>query len=48
MGDMNLAKKMVDAARESGADFAKFQTWSVKNLKPGPWDSDGRLEIYKS
>ena len=47
MGDMNLAKKMVDAAMESGADFAKFQTWSVKNLKPGPWDSDGRLEIYQ-
>jgi N,N'-diacetyllegionaminate synthase len=47
MGDMDLAKKMIVAAKESGADYAKFQTWSVKNLKPGPWDNDGRLEIYK-
>lgn len=47
MGDMDLAKKMIDAANDSGAQFAKFQTWSVDNLKPGPWDEDGRLEIYK-
>ncbi len=46
MGDMNLAEKMVEAAAHSGADFCKFQTWSEKNLKPGPWDSDGRREIY--
>ena len=25
----------------------QFQTWRVQNLKPGPWDSDGRREIYK-
>ena len=47
MGDMDLAKKMIVAAHTAGADFAKFQTWSVKKLKPGPWDIDGRLEIYK-
>ena len=47
MGDMNLAEKMIKAASNAGADFAKFQTWSVKYLKPGPWDHDGRLEIYK-
>ena len=47
MGDMTLAKEMISAAAESGADFAKFQTWSVDNLKSGPWDNDGRLEIYK-
>ena len=47
MGNINLAKEMINAAKESGADFAKFQTWSVKNLKPGPWDSDGRREIYE-
>ena len=47
MGEINLAKEMIDAAAENGADFAKFQTWSVKNLKPGPWDSDGRREIYE-
>ncbi len=47
MGDLNLAKEMVFAAKENGADYAKFQTWSVKNLKPGPWDNDGRKEIYE-
>lgn len=47
MGDLSLAKKMTLAARDSGADYVKFQTWSVSNLKPGPWDDDGRLDIYK-
>ena len=47
MGNMNLAKKMILAAKIAGADFAKFQTWSVKNLKAGPWDKDGRLQIYQ-
>ncbi len=47
IGDMVLAKEMIVAAKEAGADYAKFQTWSTKDLKPGPWDSDGRLELYK-
>ena len=47
MGDMQLAKEMVSAASESGADYVKFQTWSTKNLKNGPWDNDGRKEIYE-
>ena len=47
MGDMILAKEMIDASKENGADVVKFQTWSVSRLKPGPWDSDGRTEIYK-
>ena len=47
MGDMKLAKEMISAARESGADFAKFQTWSVSRLKRGAWDTDGRREIYE-
>ena len=47
MGDMILAKEMISAAKESGADYAKFQTWSVKNLKSGPWDDDGRKEVYE-
>jgi len=46
MGNMNLAEKMIKMASESGADYAKFQTWQVKNLKEGPWDKDGRREIY--
>lgn len=47
MGDMDLAKRMIDAAHEAGADFAKFQSWSVKRLKPGEWDDDGRRQIYE-
>ena len=47
MGNISLAEKMIKAASKSGADYAKFQTWRVKNLKPGPWDKDGRREIYK-
>ena len=47
MGNMVLAKKMIKAAKNSGADFAKFQTWSTKTLHDGPWNKDGRLEIYK-
>lgn len=46
-GDMNLAKKMILAAKENGATYAKFQSWSVNRLKPGEWDNDGRREIYE-
>ena len=46
-GDMNLAKRMIQEAAESGADYAKFQTWSVSRLKSGDWDNDGRREIYE-
>ena len=46
MGDMNLAKKMILAASESGVDYVKFQTWDVKYLRPGSWDTDGRKELY--
>jgi N,N'-diacetyllegionaminate synthase len=47
MGDMELAKEMVTAAMLAGADCAKFQTFNVTNLKSGPWDHDGRREIYE-
>lgn len=47
MGNMDLAKKMVKHAAESGVDICKFQTWSEDNLKSGSWDEDGRREIYK-
>ena len=43
---MNLAKKMIEEAFNSGAYFAKFQTWSVSRLKAGEWDQDGRRDIY--
>lgn len=46
-GDLDIAKKMIKAAKESGATYAKFQTWSTKRLKSGEWDLDGRREIYE-
>ena len=47
MGDMNLAKKMINSAVENGADICKFQTWAEKKLGKGSWDNDERREIYK-
>ena len=47
MGDMNIAQKMIEAAAQNGADYAKFQTWSVDRLKAGEWDQDGRRQIYE-
>ena len=47
LGNVSLAKKMILAAKKNGASFAKFQIFNEKNLKPGPWDSDGRRNIYK-
>ena len=47
LGDMDLAKKMIESASKNGASYAKFQSWSVKRLKPGSWDSDGRRQIYE-
>ena len=47
MGNMKIAKKMIIQAKKSGADIAKFQYWSPRNLKPGPWDNDGRRQIYE-
>ncbi len=46
MGNMTLAKKMIKAAKKSGATTAKFQYWDPSNLKSGPWDKDGRRQIY--
>lgn len=41
-GDMNLAKEMIDAASESGADAIKFQTFKaekliLKNIEKAPY-----------
>ena len=48
MGDMELAKKMIEEAAKSGANYAKFQSWTVDKLKPGEWDEDGRRQIYEN
>ena len=31
-GDMNLAKKLISEAKESGADCVKFQSWSKETI----------------
>ena len=46
MGEVGLAEKMIKSATESGANVAKFQYWDPAYLKEGPWDLDGRREIY--
>ena len=46
MGDMGLAEEMIAAASKAGADFVKFQYWDPTYLTKGPWDVDGRREIY--
>ena len=46
MGDMTLAENMIIAASRSGASTVKFQYWDPNILKSGPWDTDGRREIY--
>ena len=47
LGNLTLAKKMILSAKRSGADAVKFQIWNPKNLKKGPWDKDGRRELYE-
>ena len=32
-GDMNIATKMIDKAKESGADAIKFQTYKTEKSK---------------
>ena len=47
LGDINLAKRMIKEASENGATHVKTQVFNETYLKPGPWDTDGRREIYK-
>ncbi len=47
LGDLSLAKKMILAAKDSKCKVVKFQLWDPKFLKPGPWDTDGRRQIYE-
>ena len=46
MGDINQAKEMIKQSKDNGASLVKFQTWSVDRLRRGPWDDDGRIDIY--
>ena len=36
---------MIVSVQNSGCKTVKFQLWD-QNLKQGPWDKDGRREIY--
>lgn len=47
LGNISLAKKLILSAKQNGADAVKFQIWNPENLKKGPWDKDGRRELYK-
>ena len=47
MGSIEIAKKMIKQAKLNGADFVKTQVFDVKYLSRGPWDNDGRKEIYR-
>ena len=47
-GDMTLAKEMISAAKESGCDFAKFQSWKESNLRKGVWDSPEPFFQYEN
>ena len=47
-GDIVLAKEMVAAAHENGADYAKFQSWREQDIGPGPWDSNEPFFQFKN
>ena len=46
LGDINLAKEMIKNASSNNCKFVKFQLWDPNTLKSGPWDKDGRRQIY--
>jgi len=47
-GDMTLAKEMIWAAAENGANYAKFQSWLEKDIVKGPWDSPDPFFQFKN
>ena len=47
-GDMGLAKEMIWAASENGADYAKFQSWQASKIPPGPWDTNEPFFQFKN
>lgn len=47
-GDMGLAKEMIWAAAENGADYVKFQSWQASKISKGPWDDDKPFFQFKN
>lgn len=47
LGDLSLAKKMIESSKEAGCKHVKFQLWNPNNLVAGAWDKDGRRQIYE-
>ena len=48
-GSTALAKEMINAAAENGANYVKFQSWKEEDLRKGPWDEDtGPFFHYKN
>jgi sialic acid synthase SpsE len=47
-GELSLAKEMAQAAKESGADYAKYQSWQSHKIPPGPWDHEGPFFQYNT
>ena len=46
-GGYDLSRRNDYSGKKSGATTVKFQYWNPKTLKKGPWDEDGRREIYE-
>ena len=46
MGNLKIAKQMIKSAKNCGADYVKTQIFDTKYLNKGPWDKDGRRNIY--
>ena len=49
-GDMEIAKKLIDVAKDAGADIAKFQSWTAESLvsrKNEDYDRLKQLELQK-
>ena len=55
-GDMNIARRLIDEAKEGGADAIKFQTYKAETLaskdSPAYWDiakepTKSQYELFK-
>ena len=47
-GNLDKAKRLIDAAKEAGADCAKFQTFSTPSIVSEGGFSRMQLKVYQS